>query len=139
MLGEENHITRLGGLARTSELYALGFWQSLLQASERYGTIIRVRRGWWATPDTPEIAVEARRAGGRLACVSALEFYGEAQPDVLLHVALDRSAKTPDGKYVVAHWSREKLPGTRLAVSVEVAREQARSCVYNQSRFLNET
>ena len=69
--------------------------------------------------------------------MSALEFYGE--PDWgPLHVAFERSAKGPRFPGIIAHWSREKLPGTRLAVSLEVAREQARKCPYNQSRFLND-
>ena len=138
MLGEENYIRLVGGLARTSELYAAGFWQSLLQWSMWYGTIVHVSRGWWATPDTPELAIRARRAGGRLACVSALQLYGEPVGDDVLHVAFERSSKGPRHPDVVAHWSRRRLPGTRLAVSVEVAREQAERCPYNQSLFLNE-
>lgn len=138
MLGEENYIRRVGGLARTSELYAAGFWQSVLQWSKWYGSIVHVCRGWWATPDTPELAIRARRAGGRLACVSALQLYGESETVDQLHVAFERSSKGPRHPDVVAHWSRTTLPGTRLAVSVEVARAQAEKCPYNQSRFLKE-
>jgi hypothetical protein len=131
-------IRQLGGLARTRELYRLGVWQSWLQWNMWWGNIIHVSRGWWAAPDTPALAIAARRAGGRLACVSALALYGEAATDGLLHVALERSAQRPMDPLVVAHWSRRRLPGTRLAVSVEVAREQAARCPYNQSRFVNE-
>ena len=138
MLGVEKRIRALGGLARTSELYALDYWQSLLQWSKWYGTIIHVSKGWWAAPDTPELAIAARRAGGRLACVSALQLYGESEGDGLLHVALERSSKKPRDPAVVALWSRRALPGTRLAVSVETARRQAALCAYSQSRFLNE-
>ena len=138
MLDVPRAIWLFGGLARTSELYGVGCWQSQLQWSMWWGAIIHVSRGWWAAPDTPPLAMAARRAGGRLACISALVLYGEAEPDGLLHVALERSGKRPRNPLVVAHWSRATLPGTRLAVSVEVAREQAERCPYNQSRFLNE-
>lgn len=138
MLGEEKFISLMGGLARTSELYAAGFWQSLLQWSKWYGTIIHVCRGWWATPETPTLAIDARRAGGRLACVSALQLYGESEGDGQLHVEFGRSSKGPRHPAVIAHWSRRTAPGTRLAVSREVAREQSKRCPYNQSRFLNE-
>ena len=94
MLGENDFIRRMGGLARTSELYAEGYWQSLLQWSKWYGTIIHVSRGWWANPETPRLALDARRAGGRLACVSALEMYGESAGDGRLHVGFERDRKS---------------------------------------------
>ncbi len=138
MLNVAKAIWLHGGLARTSELYGVGCWQSWLQWNMWWGNIIHVSRGWWAAPDTPALAIKARRAGGRLACVSALELYGECEPDGLLHVALERSSKRPRDPLVVGHWSRKTLPGSRLAVSVEIAREQAEACPYNQSRFLND-
>ena len=137
MWGVAEHVRELGGIARTCELYELGVWQTDLQFAKQYREVIHVRRGWWALPETPVLAIAARRAGGRLACVSALEFYGEARSNGL-HVALDRSARHPREPHVVSHWSRDRLPGSRLAVSMEVAREQAAKCPYNQSLFLNE-
>ena len=128
----------MGGLAQTRELYAAGFWQSLLQWSKWYGTIVHVSKGWWATPGTPQLAIEARRAGGRLACVSALQLYGEHEGDGALHVQFKRSSRGPRHPLVVPHWSRKEQPGSRLAVSLEVARQQAQNCAYNQSLFLNE-
>lgn len=138
MLNVPQAIWRFGGLAQTAELYSVGCWQSQLQWCMWYRQIIHVRRGWWAALDTPQLAIRARQAGGRLACVSALQLYGEGEPDGLLHVAYERSGKRSRDPLVVAHWSRRTLPGTRLAVSLEVAREQAARCAYNQSRFLNE-
>lgn len=138
MLNVEKAIWIVGGLARTSELYRRGCWQSQLQWEMWWGHIIHVSRGWWAARDTPELAVAARAAGGRLACVSALALHGEAPRSELLHVAFERTSKGPRHAGVVAHWSRKTLPGTRLAVSVETARRQAALCAYSQSRFLNE-
>ena len=129
MLGIEREIDRRGGLVRTSELYAAGFWQSLVQWSHWYGSIIHVCKGWWATNDTPPAAIAARRAGGRLACVSALAHHGLGEmDDDRLHVAIGRSGKHPHDPSVVVHWSRRDLPGDRQAVSIAVAREQARQC-----------
>jgi hypothetical protein len=134
MLGIDREINERGGLLRTSELYALGFWQSIVQWSNWYGTIIHVCKGWWATKDTPPAVIAARRAGGRLACVSALAHYGVGEGDGLLHVALGRSGKHPHAPGVVVHWSRRNLPGDRQAVSLEVAREQAERCKARASR-----
>lgn len=134
MLGIDREINERGGLLRTSELYALGYWQSLVQWSKWWGTIIHVCKGWWATKETPPAVIAARRAGGRLACVSAMAHHGEGEGDDLLHVALERSSKHPHDPGVVPHWSRRQLPGNRQAVSLEVAREQAKRCRARASR-----
>lgn len=124
----EWQVRVLGGLARTYELYDAGYWQSMVQLHAGYKKILHVRKGWWATKDTPPDVIAARKAGGRLACVSALQYHGIGKGDDLLHVALERSSRHPHDPGVVAHWSRRTLAGTRAAVSVEVAVEQARRC-----------
>lgn len=129
-------ILRLGGLARTSELHAAGYWKSLLEVWTP--RLVPAGKGWWATRYTPATVVAARRLGGRVACVSALDLYGVGQGDGRLHIALERSGRHPHEAGVVVHWSRERLPGDRQAVAVQVARRQAARCAYNQSRFLNE-
>lgn len=129
MLPIERTIERLGGLARTRDLEAAGFWQSMIQLFSNYGVITNVCRGWWATRHTSPAAVAARRAGGRLACISALAHHGEIDstpPE--LHVALGRSRWKPTQAGIVVHWSRAELPGDRAAVAVEVARQQAQRC-----------
>lgn len=138
MLPIEILILRVGGLARTSELYAADYWQSLVQLYSAYGRIISAGKGWWATKYTPPAAVAARKLGGRLACVSALQHYGIGDGDGRLHLALERSGKKPREVDVVVHWSRRRLPGDRMSVTVPVARAQAAKCPYNQSLFLNE-
>lgn len=128
MLGIEIFILRRGGLARTSELYRAGYWQSMVQLYARYGRIVSAGRGWWATRYTPAAAIEARKLGARLACVSALAHYGIGTGDGRLHILLQRSGKRPRSTDVVVHWSRRALPGDRQSVSVPVARAQAARC-----------
>ena len=126
--GIEGVVSRLGGLARTSELDRAGYWQSLVQLYSGYGTLVDAGHGWWATRDTPTDIVAARRAGGRLACASALAHYGLGTRSDQLHISLSRSGKRPADPSIVVHWSRDPLPGDRRAVSVEVAHRQASRC-----------
>lgn len=74
-------LRRLGGVAETRELRARGIRPSQLSAAVACGDVIRVRRGWYAMPDTPRDLVTAVRIGGRLACVSAAAHYGWATPE----------------------------------------------------------
>jgi hypothetical protein len=128
-----DRIARLGGLARTSELLQAGIDDELIRMAARYRRIIDAGHGWWALPETPSRVVTARRAGGRLACTSALRFHGflpeQASADIeAVHVSLARSARKPTHPGLVLHWSRAILPGDRCAVSVEVAVQQAARC-----------
>ncbi len=135
MLPIEILILRLGGLARTSELYAADYWQSLVQLYSSYGRIISAGKGWWATKYTPPAAIAARKLGGRLACLSTLEHYGVGAGDGRLHIALERSSKRPKDPMVVTHWSRRRLAGDRMSVTVAVARAQAARCVTTSRAF----
>ena len=74
-------LRRLGGVAETRELRARGIRPAQLSAAVACGDVIRVRRGWYAVPDTPDDLVTAVRIGGRLACVSAAAHYGWATPE----------------------------------------------------------
>jgi hypothetical protein len=124
-------IDRWGGIASTSELAASGVDRSLLDIAVMYGKVIRVKKGLWSRPELPDDVLAAHRAGGRLACVSALAFHGVIQPVEGLHVAapFDVTKWKPRIKPgVVRHWSRRALPGDKLAVSVEVAWAQFALC-----------
>ena len=122
-------FARNHGLVRTSELIAIGESDETIRIAGNYGTLIRVRRGWWALPGTSPRLLLAWRAGGRLACVSALAYYGEIpHATEQLHVevpATSRGARSPG--YIV-HWSRNQANGDRRAVSVEVAWRQTVAC-----------
>jgi hypothetical protein len=128
MLHIQRTINELGGIASTQQLDAAGYWQSMIQLYSMYGTIINVCKGWWATPMTPQHLIVARRAGGRLACVSALAYHGFAQWTEPLHISLGRSRKKPRDPTLVLHWSRISQPGDPYAVSAGVAAQQAIRC-----------
>ena len=122
-------LTRLGGLARTSELVANGDEVEWLRIARNYGKHIHVRQGWWALPDTPRDVLAAWRAGGRLACVSALAYHGvTVELGERLHVELAANSRGARNPLVAVHWSTDQRNGDRRAVSVEVALRQASRC-----------
>lgn len=82
-------IRRRGGLAATFELYGDGHTRAGLSAAAASGLIIRVRQGWYSTPDIHPSFLEAARVGGRLTCLSALDLQGYwSFPTTDLHVAV---------------------------------------------------
>jgi hypothetical protein len=88
-----------------------------------------VRQGWWALPGTAPTVLDACRAGGRLACVSALEHHGLMhETNGRLHIELPRSSPGPRTRHVVAHWTRKPAGGDRQAVDPSAAWRQARRC-----------
>jgi hypothetical protein len=125
-------IDRWGGIASTAELAASGVDRTFLDIAVMYGRVIRVKKGLWSRPELPDDVLAAHRAGGRLACVSALAFHGVIEPVDGLHVAapFDVTKWKPGAARpgVVRHWSRRALPGDRLAVSAETAWAQFALC-----------
>jgi len=123
-------LDRLGGIATTAELKSHGFSPEIINAFVWSGKVIRICRGWYASPGASATAIAARRAGGRLACVSALQHHGMiVRTSTELHISVERSfSRTRVGDDVVLHWSREWLPGGRLAVSIDAALRQAQRC-----------
>jgi len=78
-----------GGLASTAELYADGHSRTFLSTAASSGLVIRVRQGWYSTPDVHPLLLEAARIGGRLTCLSALDLQGFwTIPTTDLHVAV---------------------------------------------------
>ena len=122
-------FARHHGLVRTRELLAIGDDDEIIRWIHNYRAIIRVRRGWWALPGTPDVLMKAWGAGGRLACISALAFHGQildhGEP---LHIEFAASSKGARTAGHVVHWRSEQIDGDRRAVSVETARRQASRC-----------
>ena len=123
-------ISRRGGLAATHELHADGVTRARLAALVRTGRVLRVRQGWYCSPDTHPELIGAACVGGRLTCRSALDLAGFwVVDDGRLHVAVDpndcrlRSARDSrqrlrPNELVTVHWRRPPLaPGaSRLQV-----------------------
>jgi hypothetical protein len=126
-------ISDCGGLATTAELASRGVERQQLDIAVMYGRVLRIKKGLWATPDFTPQALPALRAGGRLACVSALVFHGEIEDagfDLHLAAPLGVTSWHPrrNRRDVVHHWSRQPLPGDRLAVSSATAWAQFALC-----------
>lgn len=116
-----------GGLAATHELLAAGFGKRALASAVHRDIIIRVRQGWYCTPDVHPALQEAVRVGGRLGCISAGALHGMwTPPDEHLHVSLDHNdcrlrspldmrRRLPRGaSNVTTHWNTRSRTGTRL-------------------------
>ncbi|MGV8894939.1 MAG: hypothetical protein ACOH10_01595 [Rhodoglobus sp.] len=75
-------LERLGGYASRAELIAAGCWPEMVDMGLYYRQILRVRRGHYASIDTPMQVLKALRVGGTLACVSAVDYYeGHHRPE----------------------------------------------------------
>lgn len=147
----ERVIREHDGIASTRELIAAGVDETWLRMLRDAGRLVRPRKGWYALRDTAPLHLLAWRIGGPLACVSALEHHdllaaGDLSPAEGLHVcretnssrrlsAIGVRAEAADlrvpqfGHAPVLHWSTTAhRSGTRRAVSIAVALEQARHC-----------
>lgn len=124
------------GIGSTARLRAAEVTKVSIDIALVYGKIRRIRRGWYASHNAHADAVRARQAGGRLACVSALEYHGVGPPSELIHIDVPRSSASPvqDGQIVV-HWSRRRLAGDEIAVSVAEARRQAARCRHADGQY----
>ncbi len=122
-------IAHLGGHASRKELLTLGCDDTFIKLSLWYRSILPTRRGWYALPGTEQIVLRALRAGGRLACVSALAWYeGRSIPeDEPVHILVPYGASRL-GAGAVVHWTRHVITGSRLVVEPQRARRQAESC-----------
>ena len=117
------------GLVRTRELIASGMEEEWIRISRNYGVFVHVRQGWWALPDTPKVLLRAWRAGGRLACVSALAFHGQTLDlGEELHIEVAAGSKGALKPVACVHWSSSQRNGDRRAVSVDVTKRQAAQC-----------
>ena len=128
-----NALQVYDGLATTAQLAAQGIDRQQLDIAVMYRRVLRVKKGLWAVPGFAPEALPALRAGGRLACVSALVFHGEIDDAGFeLHLAapLGVTSWHPHrrSRDVVRHWSRSPLPGNRLAVDSDTAWAQFALC-----------
>lgn len=140
-----------GGIVSTRELLHAGIPEEHIRILRDHGILRRIRKGWYCLPALDAVNALAWLIGGPLACVSALVRHGLLDPADLrsgdgLHVARrEHSSRRLSALSVRAcadalgvvdgaqpptlHWSsRDFRSGDRLAVSPEVALEQARHC-----------
>lgn len=134
-------IHHYGGLAATHELLAAGATKFTLAYAVRNDIIIRVRQGWYCTPDVHSLLQQGVRVGGRLGCVSGGALYGMwAPPGENLHVSLDHNdcrLRTPTDRRrrlprsapgVTTHWNSRPLAGSRLILDPISCLEEVIRC-----------
>lgn len=142
MLSLTETIRERGGLAATHELLAAGFHKKALTFAMHHGIVIRVRQGWYCTPDVHPLLQQGIRVGGRLGCISGAGLHGMwSPPDENLHVSVDhndcrlrsprdmRRRLSRAASDVTTHWNSRPRAGSRLildpiACLAEVARCQ---------------
>lgn len=132
----ERDLLALGGFAHRSELFDRGTTRTELDVALSYGrSMFRARKGWYASFEAPRNVVVAWRAAGRLACVSAAEYYGfRPATGGPVHVSVPRNAsRLTAADDVILHWDeevgmRDVAPRDRAAVPLDRALEQMRQC-----------
>jgi very-short-patch-repair endonuclease len=82
-----------GGALPLDELLDAGCVRPAIDADLGDGRLIRVRRGWYATPDAPPDVIRAARVGGALTAASAARLHHLwLLDDPLLHVRVPSTA-----------------------------------------------
>lgn len=127
------------GIASKAALLWLGHDLEHIRMCVGYGSLVLVRKGWYALPGENEQVVRAWRVGGRLACVSAIAFHEGREPTGELHVEVpgntarlrspsDRRVPLDRDDDVVIHWARLRSDGDSRAVDRAAAARQAAFC-----------
>jgi very-short-patch-repair endonuclease len=117
-------VVRLhGGLATSAQLVAGGASGRHVRAAVETGSLLRVRRGFYAVPDAPAAGATAVAAGGRLAGLSAADSFGLwggwGSP---LHLSVrghaghvggrtlpsTRGVRLVDGRRAIVHWNDDR-------------------------------
>ncbi|MBA8846842.1 type IV toxin-antitoxin system AbiEi family antitoxin domain-containing protein [Microcella alkalica] len=147
-LPHERVLDDHGGIVATAELLSAGVDEMSIRFLLRRKRLVRLRKGWYGRPDLPRDGARAWRIGGPLGCVSALVHHDIVDRAALrvddgLHVVVRQNTSRRPSELTIATWpfedetspppvlhwsSRDIRSGTRIAVSVEVALEQARHC-----------
>lgn len=98
----ESLLAADGGVVSAERLRAIGIDRIERERRVRRGALTPLRHGWFAAPGADPLVVSAVRAGGALACVSALERLGVWRPRRDgAHVRFRRQPERARG--VVAH------------------------------------
>ncbi|HEY9311532.1 type IV toxin-antitoxin system AbiEi family antitoxin domain-containing protein [Williamsia sp.] len=117
------------GVFTSAELQHAGYDRATLRRRLRDGSLIRLRKGWYATPAADAGVVEAVRRGGALSCVSALRFHkiwvppGQGQA----HVRVSKHGKQQRGRFCQGHG--RPVPVTTAVDPIPVALGCAARCL----------
>ncbi len=116
-----------------TELVRLGHDDTAIRASVRSGDLIRLRRGWFATPAADPDTVAAVRAGGVLACVSALRHHALWIPPTArgLHIRFSRHGERSRRRRCQGHGRPHPFVGA--VDSIPIALDCAARCLDRES------
>ena len=135
----DDSLSAREGIISFAELRSLGYDEDALRVVLGRRRLVRLRHGWYGTPDLPADVRRGWAAGGPLACISALVHHGAVSIDDerhdpgVVHVALRRLGRAPstvgraaEGVGIVRHYTG--VGPDRRAVSVDTALRQLSQC-----------
>ncbi|MDQ4213046.1 DUF559 domain-containing protein [Microbacterium sp. ASV81] len=101
-----------GGVVRVVRLTDHGIGRRAIDGAVRANRVIRVRRGWVATPDADPVRVAAAREGVVVTCVSQAARLGLWVHDVptAFHVGADPKSACRPSERTHVHWFAPILP-----------------------------
>lgn len=118
-VSEEDRAARFvrdeGGVVPVSRLGAAGYSAWTLRKALDRGILVRVRRGWVATPGADRFLVAAAHRGVVLTCVTQARRLGlwvlDAADEPKHHIGADpRSSRATTAVGAVVHWCRPAVP-----------------------------
>ncbi|PPF28892.1 hypothetical protein C5D07_12780 [Rathayibacter tritici] len=131
MRSSTSALLRAGGVVKTAQFLREGTTQRELTRAVVAGSLVRIRKGWYARPGLAPSIEQAFRVGGVLACADAAAVHGLWVPHFRgLHVAVvDRASRLRDREEyhrrlahaadVVVHWSETAPSPCTLVQSIE--------------------
>lgn len=108
----EQLVAELGGVARVEQLRMRGIGRRALDNAVRARRLIRVRRGWVATPDADPVLVAAARVGVVVTCLSQaarLDLWVHEVP-AKFHVGAHPRSSGGKSDRAHVHWSAPLVP-----------------------------
>lgn len=105
-------VAEQAGVARVEYLRLQGIGRRAIDGALRDGRLVRVKRGWVATPGADPVLVAAARAGVVVTCLSQaarLELWVHEEPEVF-HVGADPHGAGGKTERAHIHWSKPLVP-----------------------------
>lgn len=132
-------LTMFGGWARTWELLHHGVSRRSLTDAVKEGAILRVREGWYISPDAPPGVAQAIAHGGIPGCFSAAASFGIWVPphEGGVHVWMNpgHHARKHEECRCVSHWDLPRVEGAR-STAVEHCVLQIAQCAGDEAFFV---